>query len=249
MLNSISSDTDVAAVGYFNHDMNDCVDFKEKIDLLLTWSVTPLQYGDHRPFAAATLVRTWRDKACDRATRRNVANPSDFLQDQLFDWLDTSEVAGEASNIREVALLYGKLVKYDVFSYASYIQRLVARGEVGLSYAEVLHSGPFLISADIFVLQDVGSRHRLLLNWIPLGNSTLSLTNQRKVTLYGARARETPEDVVERDMRKEIRTVLPNLFEGLIYSRSFFESNLTRSKVLHSVHCRRLPHYLRSVKP
>ena len=140
MLNSISSDTDVAAVGYFSHDMNDGVGFKEKLDLLLTWSVTPLQYGDHRSFAAATLIRTWRDKACDRATRRNVTNPSDFLQDQLFDWLDTSEVAGEASNIRDVSLLYGKLVKHDAFSYASYIQRLVARGEVGLSYAEVLHS-------------------------------------------------------------------------------------------------------------
>jgi mediator of RNA polymerase II transcription subunit 12 len=132
----------MAAVGYFSHDMNDYGVFKEKIDLLLTWSVTPLQYGDHRPFAAATLIRTWRDKACDRASRRNVATPSEFLQDQLFDWLDASEVAGEASNIRDVALLYGNLVKYDVFSYASYIQRLVARGEVGLSNTEVLDPHP-----------------------------------------------------------------------------------------------------------
>src|SRR5271168_765747 len=98
----------MAAIGYFSDDMNDCGVFKEKIDLLLTWSVTPWQYGDHRPFAAATLIRTWRDKACDRASRRNVATPSEFLQDQLFDWLDTSEVAGEARNIRDVALLYGK---------------------------------------------------------------------------------------------------------------------------------------------
>ena len=249
MLNSISGDTDLAAVGYFNHDMDDYGDFKEKIDLLLTWSVTPLQYGDHRPFAAATLIRTWREKACDRASRRNVANPSDFLQDQLFDWIDTSEVAGEASNIRDVALLYGKLVKHDVFSYASYIQRLVARGEVGLSYTEVLHSHPFLIPADIFIHQDVGSRHRLFLSWIPLANSTLSLTNQRKVILYGARARETPEDIIERDMRKEFRMVLPNLFGGLIFLWSSFELNLTRLKVLRSVHYRRLPHYLHSVKP
>ena len=108
---------------------------------------------------------------------------------------------------------------------------------------------PFLIPADIFIHQDVGSRHRLFLNWIPLGNSTLSLTNQRKVTLYGARARETPEDAVERDMRKEIRTVLPNLFEGLICSWCSFESNLTRLKVLRSVHCHRPSHYLHSVKP
>ena len=108
---------------------------------------------------------------------------------------------------------------------------------------------PFLISADLFIRQDVGSRHRLFLSWIPLANSTLSLTNQRKVTLYGVRARETPEDIIERDMRKEIRTVLPSLFEGLICSWSSFESNLTRLKVLRSVHCHRLRHYLHSVKP
>lgn len=71
--------------------------------------------------------------------------------------------------------------------------------------------------SNIFIHQDVGSRHRLFLSWIPLANSTLSLTNQRKVTLYGARARETPEDITEREMRKEIRMVLPDLFEGLIY--------------------------------
>ena len=105
--------------------------------MLLTWSVTSLQYGDHRPFAAVTLIRLWRDRAHDRASRRGVATPSEFLQDQLFDWLDVSEVAGEAANIRDVALLYGKLVKHEVFSYASYIQRLIARGEIGLSYTEV----------------------------------------------------------------------------------------------------------------
>lgn len=124
------------AVPYFGHGLSD-TNFKEKLDLLLTWSVTPLQYGDHRPFAAVTLVRIWRDKACDRASRRGIATPSEFLQDQLFDWLDASEVAGEVMNIRDVALLYGKLVKHQIFSYASYIQRLIARGETGLSYTEV----------------------------------------------------------------------------------------------------------------
>lgn len=103
--------------------------FKEKLDLLLTWSVTPLQYGDHRPFAAATLIRIWRDKARDRASRRDISTPSDFLQNQLFDWLDKSETAGDPKNIRDVALLYGKLVKYETFSYTGYMQRLIARGE------------------------------------------------------------------------------------------------------------------------
>ena len=108
-----------------------------KLDILLAWSVTPLQYGDHRPFAAVTLIQLWRNRACDRACRRDTGTPSQFLQDQLFDWLDTSDVAGEPSNIGSVALLYGKLIKHDIFSYSGYIQRLIARAEPGLSFTEV----------------------------------------------------------------------------------------------------------------
>jgi len=52
------------------------------------------------------------------------------------------------------------------------------------------------------------------LSWIPLFNSSSSLINQRKVALHGARVRETPEDVAEREIRKEIRAVLPELFGG-----------------------------------
>jgi mediator of RNA polymerase II transcription subunit 12, fungi type len=111
--------------------------FAEKLHVLLSWSVTPLQYGDHRSFAAATLIRNWRDRACDRATRRHLKPPDGFLQDQLFDWLDSSKIASEPDCIRAVALLFGSLLKYELFSYASYIQRLVARGEQGLSFIEV----------------------------------------------------------------------------------------------------------------
>lgn len=61
---------------------------------------------------------------------------------------------------------------------------------------------------------DNESRHRKFLRWIPLFTSSSSLISQRKVTLYGARARETPEDINEREIRREIRTVLPSLFGG-----------------------------------
>lgn len=127
------------SIAYFREDIND-PSFKEKLDMLLTWSVTPLQYGDHRPFAAVTLICIWRNKAYARASKRDITKPNDFLQDQLFDWLDTSEIAGETNSIRDVALLYGKLVKHEVFSYSSYIQRLIARGEPGVCYAEVFFS-------------------------------------------------------------------------------------------------------------
>ncbi|KAJ7668448.1 hypothetical protein DFH06DRAFT_1181718 [Mycena polygramma] len=198
LLNSISSKTDMASVTFFSTDhLDDRLVFIDKLHLLLTWSVTPLQFGDHRPFAAVTLIRNWRDKVGDRATRRDFTGPDDFLRDQLFDWIDTSDIAGEAQNLRAVAVLFGKLVKEDLFSYAGYIQRLVARGESGIACSEI-----------------EGSRHRDFIRCIPLYNSTSSLTSQRKVILHGARARETPEDLHEREIRKEIRALLPDLFNA-----------------------------------
>lgn len=122
---------------FFLHSADDLSHFTEKLHVLLTWSVTPLQYGDHRPFAAATLIRNWRDRAGDRATRREFTPPDAFLQDQLFDWLDSSEIASKANCIQAIALLFENLLRYDLFSYAGYIQRLVARGEPGLSFTEV----------------------------------------------------------------------------------------------------------------
>ena len=121
-------------------DSAEPVSFSRKVDLLLSWSVTPLQYGDHRPYAAASLLRAWRDKAEERAIRRDAELPDGQLQDQLFDWLDSSAVAAEQENLPAVALLFGQLVKHGLFSYPKYIQRLISRGEEGLSFDEVQRS-------------------------------------------------------------------------------------------------------------
>lgn len=99
--------------------------------------MTPLQYGDHRPYAAVTLLRRWLDRAGERATRRDFTSPREILQDLLFDWLNGSEVAGEETNLMAVAVLFGELVKCELFEYAIYVQRLIARCEPGLSYAAV----------------------------------------------------------------------------------------------------------------
>jgi mediator of RNA polymerase II transcription subunit 12 len=147
LLNSISSKTDLNTLPFFLQSTDASSYLAEKLRILLTWSVTPLQYGDHRPFAAATLIRNWRDRAGDRATRRDFTPPDASLQDQLFDWLDSSDIASETGNIRAVAVLFGNLLKCELFSYASYIQRLVARGEQGLSFVEVR-----VYSSDCYVL-------------------------------------------------------------------------------------------------
>ena len=137
LLNSITSTTNMDTIPFFDDVSEDSSIFAQKINTLLTWSLTPLQFGDHRPYAAVTLLRILRDRCKDRAIRRDISSPDDFMQDHLFEWLDESEVAGDEANLSSVARLFGKLVKDGLFEYAKYVQRLVARGEPGLSNTQV----------------------------------------------------------------------------------------------------------------
>lgn len=138
ILNSISATTDLQNIPFFDgcNDGKNRI-FTQKLDVLLSWAVTPLQYGEHRPYAAVTLLQMWRDKAEEHASRRDAVSPNEVLQDQLFDWLDVSNVAAASENARAVSQLYGELVDKELFSYAKYIQRVIARGESGLSFSEV----------------------------------------------------------------------------------------------------------------
>jgi len=134
ILNSISSTTDMSTIDFFpcnTADNPSTSSFYDKLDTLLTWCVTPLQVGPHRTYAAVTLLSQYRQ----RTARREMSLVA--LQDHLFDWLDTNDVASESGNLRAVSALFGKLVKDGLFDYAAYLQRLVARGEESLSYAQV----------------------------------------------------------------------------------------------------------------
>ncbi|KAG2121417.1 hypothetical protein BD769DRAFT_1629455 [Suillus cothurnatus] len=211
ILNSICNSTDMSTISFFSSQIPDCTSsssFVDKLDTLLTWAVTPLQYGSHRPYAAVTLLRAYHE----RNARRELSSVT--LHDHLFDWLDSKPVVREAGNLRAVAGLFGKLIKNGLFDYAAYVQRLVARGEEGLSLSEP---------------DETASFHRNLLRWIPLQNTTSSLLNQRKVIVYGARARQTPEDVCEREMRREIRAILPLVFGGDTLPPSVSMSSLRTS--------------------
>lgn len=136
LLNSFSGNSDIDSISFFAEYADNSAAFSRKLDILLTWGVTPLQFGDHRGYVAATLLQSYRDREEQRAIRRG-REPDDFLQDQLFDWLDCSEAAGEAVHLSSVALLFGQLVKRGIFSYSQYIQRLIARGEPNLLVTEV----------------------------------------------------------------------------------------------------------------
>jgi mediator of RNA polymerase II transcription subunit 12, fungi type len=111
--------------------------FMNKLDMLLTWSITHHHYGDHRPYAVATLLSQWVDNSEDRALRRGLPPPDEMLQDRLFDWLDTSNAITDAANLVAMTVMFGELIGCSIFSYAKYIQRLIARGEKGLRADEV----------------------------------------------------------------------------------------------------------------
>ncbi|THH04935.1 hypothetical protein EW145_g5157 [Phellinidium pouzarii] len=176
--------------------------------------VSDVAYGDHRPYAAVTLLRQWRDKTEERASRRDFASPNEVIQDELFDWLDTNEKASDERNFPLVSLLFGELIQNGLFSYDQYIQRIIARGETGLSFNE-----------------EPGSRHRMSLRVIPLYKSNPALINQRRMALYGVRARTIPEDKVEADMKNELRELLPEVFKGEP-SHEMPKSSLPRDSVL-----------------
>ncbi len=104
-----------------------------------------MQFGDHRPYAAVTLLRLWRDKTGERACRRDTESPNDKIQDAIFQWLDTNEMAGDERNLRALSLLFGELVEKELFSYDKYIQRVIARGETGLSFNDVRYFTKMLL--------------------------------------------------------------------------------------------------------
>lgn len=84
-----------------------------------------------------SFLRLWRDKTEERAIRRDFPSPDELIQDELFDWLDSSEIAGDEKNLTAVSVLFGELIEAGLFSYDQYIQRLIARGEVGMSHGDV----------------------------------------------------------------------------------------------------------------
>lgn len=52
---------------------------------------------------------------------------------------------------------------------------------------------------------------------MPVHDLAPSSVIQRKVALYGPRIRQTPEDMLEREMRKELRAVVPELWGGMTF--------------------------------
>lgn len=62
----------------------------------------------------------------------------------------------------------------------------------------------------------------MFLRVIPLYRPDPALINQRKLALYGVRARTIPEDQVEKGLKDEIRGLLPEIFGGVIDGKDHY---------------------------
>lgn len=144
--------------------------FWDRVHVLLDWSVTPLQYGDHRIYAVASILRDCKEKLDEQLALRDPSCPrGDVLfQMRLFEWLDTSKIVGELENRRTVAPLLGQLIRLGLFSYTVYVQRLIARGDVGLGPQPV---GLLDRVSDVFLTRG----HRVILDTITSSRGHISI--------------------------------------------------------------------------
>ena len=99
---------------------------RRKLDVLLTWGAAA-ECGDYRPYVAATLLHQWMEVEEGRAPLKP---PDRILQAELLHWLDNCTTATDhVHDMNGIAILYGELVRRELFDYSDFVRTLVARGE------------------------------------------------------------------------------------------------------------------------
>ena len=271
LLNSIDMSTDLASFFFLPpptpSTISDQRSFSNRLFILLTWAITPGQAGDPgiRPYIATTLISVWKSQAV-----RILPNTNQFLQRQLLSWLEEKDFlrpyahqsqavpplkalfwrrgVKAAGELEAVALLFGDLVHRRLFSFSDYLTRMTSFGQGSTSPAKSnisMESGnndsP---AASSVVPQD----HLELLRNMPLWDKiSEQLLNQRRIVLYGIRARKTAEDAKEKEIRAEIRRVVPLFFNGAFLP--FILQNSLSSLVLQDLLLKSPSHDPNYLKP
>ncbi|KAJ1304311.1 hypothetical protein OPQ81_005471 [Rhizoctonia solani] len=175
LLNSIGPCTDLSSVSYFQPDGSD----DQKLSVLLTWAVTPSQYGSHRPFLACSLLARrsegtrWQEGIWRWLDESEEVRAVGIWEDEKEGGVPSSSGIDDGAKIMwqsrdAVALLVGELIEKGLFSYGWYMQKLIARGI----------TDPKLVRA-------ASSHHRTLLHVLPLSSENTAMSVMRVNTLYG----------------------------------------------------------------
>ncbi|KAG9085643.1 RNA polymerase II mediator complex subunit, partial [Ceratobasidium sp. 392] len=199
LLNGINPCTDLSSVSYFQPDGSD----DQKLSVLLTWAVTPSQYGTHRPYLACSLLARraegtrWQEgiwRWLDESDEVRAIGSWEKDENTLLSAGANGEDGGKnVWHSRDaVALLVGELIEKGLFSYGWYMQKLIARGITDLSLPK-----------------SASSHHRTLLHVVPLSSSNTAMTVARSNVLYGDA--RNPENKFVRSICRELQGVLGEL--------------------------------------
>ncbi|GAB1521557.1 RNA polymerase II mediator complex subunit [Rhizoctonia solani] len=202
LLNSIGPGTDLSCASYFQPDGSD----DQKLSVLLTWAVTPSQYGSHRPFLACSLLARrsegtrWQEGIWRWLDESDEVRAVGIWENDKEEGVSTSAGIDDASKIMwhsrdAVALLVGELIEKGLFSYGWYMQKLIARGITDPNLARV-----------------ASSHHRTLLHVLPLSSENTTMSVMRSNTLY--RQGSNLENQMVRAVCKELQPLLLELVGG-----------------------------------
>jgi len=239
ILNSVDITTDLGSCTFLPSSASvssapfDTRSFADRLFTLLSWAVTPGQAGDPgvRPYIATALISIWKAQAV-----RNIPNTSQFLQRQLLLWLEEKGFlrpyshqgsvilplkalfwrrgARAVGELEAISLLFGDLIHRRLFSFSDYLARMTSFGQGSAASPTKTDSSMEGGSPKPSVV--ASPDHLGLLRHLPLWDKiSEQLLNQRKIVLYGIRAKKTTEDAMEKEIRAEIRRVVPLFFNGL----------------------------------
>ncbi|TPX30202.1 hypothetical protein SmJEL517_g06180 [Synchytrium microbalum] len=158
----------------------------DPIHQLFQWAITFSRSGNHRPYVVgAILTRYAQDGRLGR--RRD-------LQTQLQVFLDTFE-SSHVEERRQLSELYGEIIRKDLFSLDTYIQRLISRGDLEASNIHKRFSH----------IKD-----------LPIYKAKPTQLNHRRVSLFGVTYKLHKDDEESRYMKtlERISSFFPMMFRS-----------------------------------
>ncbi|EGF99284.1 uncharacterized protein MELLADRAFT_94780 [Melampsora larici-populina 98AG31] len=103
---------------FLNPEPGEITTFKDRIEVLLSWSTTPFRTLDHRVFLTCNIL------ACVKKDKKITVEE---FQNHLIAWLEQVET-NEGGDM--LVRLFSELSRRSIFSYGAYIQRMVAKGDM-----------------------------------------------------------------------------------------------------------------------
>ncbi|KAH9810188.1 hypothetical protein DFH28DRAFT_1184889 [Melampsora americana] len=103
---------------FLNPEPGEVTTFKDRIEVLLSWSTIPTRTLDHRVFLTCNILE------CVKKDKKITVEE---FQNHLIAWLEQVET-DEGGDM--LVRLFSELSKRSIFSYGAYIQRMVAKGDM-----------------------------------------------------------------------------------------------------------------------